>query len=436
MTISDQLRETLERAYETANGNGWREAFEAVGFPQGRRVPDAASLSPEQRGLAEWIVENTPADFVVRGGAMPNHTDAVARWLGMTEAGPLERPTEDGRPLYQRLEGQDVAAEVADLGLSTDERLELARAVALFDYPDVQMPRDPWWWGSPDDLDGSHGEWARKMLDIALDRRRGFDHAFLPVALLAAARSRGGLESRHVPLLTRLFAGPPELLVECAGGFPDAEREPLLTELIRQERWARSAVLAGLQLLEACPTRGLADAILSRVDEARSQRPSLKAEEVEGAFAALGAKHPAIEEAYAAYRSAKKPVRKLMWRERRRPKTFEELDATDAKQLAAAGRGHDGRRLSAKTRLKGDPDDDERSFVGMLDTRMVVDDAGEHVYDLWLIGPDSGVFFVARGTEVVAQVVQGSLECDDPSLAEALRAVLAQKGDAPAAPDS
>jgi hypothetical protein len=96
-----------------------------------------------------------------------------------------------------------------------------------------------------------------------------------------------------------------------------------------------------------------------------------------------------------------------------------QLSAIDREQLQVAGRCYDGEDLPVEDRL--DPDGDEfTSFHGTCAHWRVVD-GDEHRYDVWLYQVDSGTVFRAGTTEVVAEVVQLGLDCEDPGVAAELR---------------
>jgi len=68
---------------------------------------------------------------------------------------------------------------------------------------------------------------------------------------------------------------------------------------------------------------------------------------------------------------------------------------------------------------------------------MVVDlwkvfDGATHAYDLWEYMSDSGTVFRAGSTEVVGEIIQEGLECEDPSLIDALATAIADSRTKPA----
>ena len=132
-------------------------------------------------------------------------------------------------------------------------------------------------------------------------------------------------------------------------------------------------------------------------------------------------------------RAAKVPELRLV--SSLRPRAFEDLDAVQKKQLGVAGRGHDGKRLSASARLAPRPGphepDPNESFAGYLQILGVADEKGTLLYDVFVCSPDSGTVFRAGTITRVAEMIQGGLQCADPLLAEALRRAIAKRRKAP-----
>jgi hypothetical protein len=103
-----------------------------------------------------------------------------------------------------------------------------------------------------------------------------------------------------------------------------------------------------------------------------------------------------------------------------------ELSPIEREQLRAAGRLYDGEDLDAEARLTED-DQDEAGFRGFCTLWRVVD--GDEVrFDAWLYQVDSGTFFRAGTTEVVAEVVQFGLECTDPQVRRELGPAMVEAG--------
>jgi hypothetical protein len=80
-------------------------------------------------------------------------------------------------------------------------------------------------------------------------------------------------------------------------------------------------------------------------------------------------------------------------------------------------RTYDGKKLPLAKRFGEGPD----AHGGTLEIRELVDLDGEHLYDVFTWLADDGVAFVAGTTEVVAQLVQHDVQCDDPGLEAAIK---------------
>ncbi|MET7420846.1 hypothetical protein [Dactylosporangium sp. NPDC005555] len=107
------------------------------------------------------------------------------------------------------------------------------------------------------------------------------------------------------------------------------------------------------------------------------------------------------------------------------------LSPIEREQLRAAGKLYDGEDIEAEARLAGD-DHDEASFRGFCSLWRVVD-GGRPRFDAWLYQVDSGTVFRAGTTEVVAEVVQFGLECDDPEVRRELGPAMVAAGILPRA---
>jgi hypothetical protein len=114
-----------------------------------------------------------------------------------------------------------------------------------------------------------------------------------------------------------------------------------------------------------------------------------------------------------------------------RPRTISGLKPIQKKQLRVAGRGHDGKNLPAEARLapRVDPNamDPNESFDGYLEIVGVSDEHNKLVYDVFICTPDSGSVFKAGTTRVVAELIQGGIQCRNAVLSERLRRALAAR---------
>jgi len=92
-------------------------------------------------------------------------------------------------------------------------------------------------------------------------------------------------------------------------------------------------------------------------------------------------------------------------------------------QLAAALARYDGKTLPIEARL-GDGDYDATGSVRAGLER--IEFQGDSEVDAFLYMGDSGTFFAKGTTTIVAEVIQGGIECEDAALGAALGNALAR----------
>ncbi len=106
------------------------------------------------------------------------------------------------------------------------------------------------------------------------------------------------------------------------------------------------------------------------------------------------------------------------------PTVVGELDAVRRAQLSLAGQAFDGKDLPVEARLTTDPDDaSEQRFYGSLEWRELIDDASGRQYDAWLLASDSGSYYEAGTTTLIAEMIQELVDSSDPVLDTALQNV-------------
>jgi hypothetical protein len=111
--------------------------------------------------------------------------------------------------------------------------------------------------------------------------------------------------------------------------------------------------------------------------------------------------------------------------------SVDELDATGRAQLEKASKLYGGMELTAEQILNPGEDEDTeeegRIDPGFLERGRIVDAGGKPLYDVLLYMVDSGTFFAHGTTDVVAEVIQMSVECSDKGLHQALSKALADR---------
>jgi len=80
-------------------------------------------------------------------------------------------------------------------------------------------------------------------------------------------------------------------------------------------------------------------------------------------------------------------------------------------QLRVAGKRYDGRDLTSGRRLAPVGDG---ALADIVRWRLV--DGGRHRFDAWLYAANSGTVFRVGTTEVVAEIIEGGLQCGDAEL--------------------
>lgn len=410
------------------------EILRDAGFEEHDPLPDAKDLTPVQRAIVEIFAHRET--FTAFLSPLPMWAAGRRRYLGEGTRGVLERMVDGKRgepkklPLWRALALRGKRS-LLPMKLPLLERLEVLWNVACDDYELRSALGQSIEWGTITEIKG--------QADVA---------RFAAACLTEMAKSRivhpGGRDDQYVaaravfvihaaqPLFHAIHTAKmpiePEwdvLLPEPE--FPDGKRYLALIASLPPERRGPAAVATigkrsdrlihiGLALLEAFPTREVMKLVLDNIDQS-DHHPK---REVLAALTKLAAKHPLVDEMLAAF-TGRKPLRQqltLKVKAKRKPRTFDDLSAIERKQLAHAGKLWDGKKLDARKRMSTDKKDGEVSLRSLLEIK----DLG--AYTLLRYAGDTGCVFKAGTTKVVAEIVQDSLECDDPALHEALQLVV------------
>ncbi|MEV7522142.1 hypothetical protein [Streptomyces sp. NPDC091371] len=111
---------------------------------------------------------------------------------------------------------------------------------------------------------------------------------------------------------------------------------------------------------------------------------------------------------------------------RRQITSVEQLDPVQVEQLRLCGAAYDGEDLPAERRLNPDDPDDEAALYSC--ELWDLESNGSRVYEAWFYQSDSGSVFRAGTTEMVAQVIQCGLECEDGDVEMELGAAMVRAG--------
>jgi hypothetical protein len=222
---------------------------------------------------------------------------------------------------------------------------------------------------------------------------------------LALVRNEVPLDPRWDAMIPVHSNKTPTVLVEIWRAVPSERREDVLNRQLR-EAYLPVAYQTAALLAPALRSKVCAKFLSEHVDKLNSPpRASVKAI------------IKSID------RSAASKVRTLTLRQTKRfaPESAADLPSFAQEQLLAALLRYDGKELSIGARL-GPGDYEETGSVRNGLERIELD--GDIAIEGFLYMGDSGTFFTKATTDIVAEVVQFAVECNDPALGAALRAAL------------
>lgn len=426
------------------------EAMAALGFakdPAGvkRAVIRADQLEPSQRaGLAQ--LASYPG-LPIFPYPVPSVGWAIRQWLGLDPPGPLFAQDAKGGTLYDTLRAALQRSEHEALGrlvsLPMPQRLEVLADLQLVPH-DYGATHVSYLLGNPhvvppnpepvgrvlEEIGPGSGEWARRLADrmIALDDAPPLFHREKPAGnrmglfetrtlclpvFLAMARGGGAIEPRFDRILWFERWTDPAIVHDCIGAIPEDRREQAILDVLAAS--LDTAFFAG-EILPRYPGARVASSILVLAPGSADPRAVLRA------VKAAAKQNPAIAAELAKHEMS---IPRLRVADRKAPPRPAELDGIAVQQLEAAAVGNDGTPWTAAQILAGEAG---QEFAPENVEMLRIENArGEHAYDAWLIVPDSGTIFRAGTTEVVAERVQGALECADPALRAALQDALRPK---------
>lgn len=405
------------------------EACRAVGYPSRQSHPPLiAELTPVQHALAQLVCDEP---FDAPSHIPPNITDR-RRWLGLDAPGRFDRtvrlPDNRDVPLWYALhvlprsDEVEPSRETIMRQFSVEERLrmldELSQERAApygVDAYDVFPP-------FPELLDQLAGQ-AREILPEVANRlvdRFDPEHYRFPVfvGLVRAGIPIAPAWDKLLPVSPWPSQRP--FMFECARAIPDERRDAAMAGAIDREVWK---VPIGCVLLQEFPSAvPVAQQILQWVPYADAPVKH-RAKEVLAEVAAVSPQVAALVGG-----TKPKPLKQITVTCTRafKPKTLGDLSKAQQAQLVKAGKLWDGANVAAAKRLSKDKHD-EHNLAGTLEVRELADAKGNHAYDAFTYAGDSGTIFKASTTTVVAEIVQGGLECKNETLGDALEAALEAK---------
>jgi hypothetical protein len=432
-----------------ASGRKVAEAFFASGFPEAEPISGPSTARPmladeltaEQRVLVAAYADIEDAlnaeleELPHLWGhklPIPSGAETMRRWIGASDPTALEEEHElNGHrwPLWRHAcEGglHNSKAMTAYI-----DSLPFAQAVVVMDavahrsgygftpvrnlYRNARLMRE---------LKDEGVPWARAqiaawLLAIAVPPRlfRGnpqpqFEHDSALFALMAMARGAVPIEPAWDAFLVCSFDHEPPSFVEAAMAIPEERRHAAAARAVRGWGQNDTKVRKALALLEVFDSADVARAVFEMLPR------TIRAKQTVQQLTALSATRPGIAQALAEHkRKLPRPV-PLMESARVQPASPSVLSAAQAKQLAAV--------------KKSDPDNfEDTEMVHDLELRVLVGADGKPAFDAWLYATDTGVYFAAGTTKVVAHRIQGGMQAvgkTSPAVLAGLDAMSARRG--------
>ena len=430
--LLDAARRATAKKDAVAAKQALKDALAAVAFPTSYpdvKYPLVETLTPDQRAVAESIARMdvfAPWEWVPSGAT-------ARRWLGIDPPGPLETPVDhDGArvPLWRVLcltqEGPEVPPIVATLPVPL--RLEVLAAFEheVWAYRIHPDPGSAWTIASSIGNEGR--DWALARLaatePTTLEDFEG--HAVLGEQLAFFALVRAGHPidpawDLYLPISTEV---PLAIAAECARVLPLDRLEAVAPTLLEKAHGSH-AIQLGLAILAEHDSPAIA-----RFVWAKSERSFPHHRDAERkALAAIGETKPGVGEVVASFAKRAPKKRTLVVSARLAPKSESDLSELQAAQLIEAGKKWDRKNLPVARRLSCDENDE--SALGAVLEHVTLTENDKPAFEAWLYAGDSGTFFTAGTTKVIAQRIQRGIHLEgkkkDPALADALGRVSESK---------
>jgi hypothetical protein len=245
----------------------------------------------------------------------------------------------------------------------------------------------------------THAKYAGAYAARTLATLRPEDTAFSATVALYAALVRSGTPiPEQADRLFPIEMLPPERVLENARALPPGRRERALvaamTASLADPAYVAEAVA---HVVERLPMDEVRAALLAFVKKKKAPPRDAWSRQ----------RLVAVEKRLTA---ATVPAAPVVLRVVRATKvsSFGDLDAVRVKQLKIAGDRWENTKRPAARRLVAD-DNDEASFGGTCEWRVLSDKRGTRRYDAWLFAGDAGAYFLADTTALVAERVQRSV---------------------------
>ena len=393
-------------------------ALFAVDYPgYDRPLPIADSLAPVQLELARALADRP--EISTGRWAYPGTAYSARRWLGQEKGGVLERDV-GGEPMWRVMQKSAAAAREQFDALSTREALEVVSDVHLSCYR-LRLPKG---WDFAKAIGKDLGDAGAREADRAVRVAPGdeyqieIDHDHAAAVLLAIVRGGGTIAAKWDELVAA--AVQDEHAPEILRAVPEPRRGKAIARWIGTTH-TNTSFPRGVELLQEFPSVDAVRGIL-RYPNASESVPvadleKIADETVQRELTAWKKQH-GIEQAKVAASIAAAP--KLKVARTHQPRSVADLLKIQRAQLTEMANAYDGKKLPLAKRFGDGPD----AHGGTLEIRELVDAKGKRMYDVLTWLADDGCAFKAGTTEVVAHLVQHTVDCDDTGLDAALSKAL------------
>lgn len=235
---------------------------------------------------------------------------------------------------------------------------------------------------------------------------------WLWVIFLGLVRARVPIRPAWDPLLPLGFGVKAPFMLECIAAIPEPRREAAMLSALGNVRFHFWRIASSL--LESYPSAALATMMLEHPDRGDGSRKKLV-----DAVRRCAEVRPDVAEVLAQHLSGTPPATTLTRGPERQPDDPENLSTIERNQLRKAGTLWDGNDLSVEDRLDPSEENEAVSFYGFLRGYTLYAADGVPAYDAWPYY-DAGVIYRTGTTDVVAEIIQGHLHCEDARLKGAL----------------
>lgn len=382
-----------------------------------RPVLLAKDLTPHQRVVAEILTVGTPIRLL--RAKMPRELWVRRQWLGLDPPGLLFSIEVQGRPFWNAImdtRGDKAAGAKLLAAVPKGQRTALLCELLQDDQDYFSDAPEKALRGPLPSLGKKGGEWAKAYLDAMVAGAPG--HASRPAINVALFDA---LLDAKLPIAPEwdVFLPLGERFLDAV---PEGRRTAAILRGLPRTAFDGPRMTLALERMARYPSPELAIYLLTDIKKANDTSKVLKVVE------SAAKKDAAIAAAAAPFLADILKAPKLTVAKTLEPITLKALDDAQKKQLAHANKLYGGKKLTAAELVAQGDGAEETISPSMTAYMRIDDDKKKHVYDYWYYNGDSGCFFKAGTTTVVAEVVQDGLECANLKLSLALQAVRKKVG--------